>query len=73
MYNPTVWLMKFIFFNHCTHFLKARKTLFDMINKSNVNFQSSFQKHFWTFNCENIDILNNLSFFLLESGVTILK
>jgi hypothetical protein len=28
---------------------------------------SSFQKFFWTFNCENIDILNNLvpnSYFL---------
>ena len=24
---------------------------------------SSFQKFFWTFNCENIDILNNLFFF----------
>jgi len=63
------------FFNHCTHFLEERKTLFDLINKSNVNFQSlsSFQKFFWTFNCENIDILNNLSIFLLESGVTTLK
>ena len=61
-----------IFFNHCIHFLEARKTLFDLINQSNVNFQSlsSFQKIFWTFNCENIDILNNLSIFLLESGVT---
>ena len=62
------------FYNHCTHFLEARKTLFDLINKSNGNFQSlsSFQKNFWTFNCENIDILNNLSIFLLESGVTTL-
>ena len=55
------------FFNHCTHLLEARKTLFDLINKSYVNFQSLsyFQKNFWTFN-----ILNNLSMFLLESAVT---
>ena len=55
------------FFNHCTHFLEARKTLFDLINKSNVNFQSlsSFQNKLWIFNCENIAILNlnlNLNF-----------
>ena len=52
--------------SHHTHFLEARKTLFELINKSNVNFQSlsSFQKMFWTFNCENIDILNNLFFSL---------
>jgi hypothetical protein len=36
-------------FNHCIHFLEARKTLFDLINKSNVNFQSlsSFQNFFF--------------------------
>jgi hypothetical protein len=35
-------------FNHCIHFLEARKTLFDLINESNVNFQSlsSFQNVF---------------------------
>jgi hypothetical protein len=49
--------------SHHTHFLEARTTLFELINKFNVNFQtlSSFQKIFWTFNCENIDILNNPS------------
>ena len=60
------------FFNNCTQVLEPRKTLFDLISKSNVNFHnlSPILKIFWTFNCEDFDILNNLSTFLLESGIT---
>jgi hypothetical protein len=38
---------------------KATTTLFELINKFNVNFQSlsSFQKIFWTFNCEKVQIM----------------
>ena len=60
------------FLIRCTHFIEARKNLFDIVNKSNINFynSSSFQKIFWILNCENVDILNSLSMFLLESGIT---
>ena len=60
------------FFNNCTKFSETRKTLFDTIKESNVNFHqlSSFHKLLWTFNCENKAILNTLCKFLLESGLT---
>ena len=57
------------FFNNCTKFSGSRNILFDIIKESNKNFYqlSPFHKLLWTFNCENITVLNSLYKFLLES------
>ena len=57
------------FFNHCTKLSESRNILFNIIKGTNMNFcsLSSFNKLYWTLNCENLNILNNFGKFLLES------
>ena len=60
------------FFDKCPSFSNSRLDLFEFILKSNKNYLtlSSFDKLFWTINCENVDILNKTGNFIMESGIT---